>query len=199
MQNIIEAVLSEITVRSKGKRHLLIAVDGRCAAGKTTLAAHLQRAYECNVIHMDHFFLRPEQRTARRLSEPGGNVDYVRFLNEVLFPLKRGEPFSYRPYDCDKQELAEAVRIEPRHINIIEGSYCCHPELFEYYDLRVFLTVSETEQLRRIRNRNSETVAAVFKEKWIPMEERYFSAYLIKERCDLCFDTGETPSADEQI
>ncbi len=35
----------------------LIAVDGRCAAGKTTLAAQLQKDLGCNVIHMDDFFL----------------------------------------------------------------------------------------------------------------------------------------------
>ena len=36
----------------------IIAIDGRCASGKTTLAEALGRHYHCNVIHMDHFFLR---------------------------------------------------------------------------------------------------------------------------------------------
>lgn len=190
MRGIAESVLREIWLRRE-KRHLLIAIDGRCAAGKTTLAARLQEACGCNVIPMDHFFLRPEQRTAQRMSEPGGNVDYERFLKEVLIPLKKGEMFSYRPYDCHRQGLIEAVRVAPNSVNIIEGSYSCHPVLYQNYDLTIFLTVDEAEQLRRIRCRNGEAGAAQFQEKWIPLEERYFSAYHVKERCNLCFQTGE--------
>ena len=84
----------------KTDRPFLFALDGRCASGKTTLASALREAVGCGVIHMDDFFLRPEQRTEERLSQPGGNVDRERFLQEVLLPLKRGESFSYRPYDC---------------------------------------------------------------------------------------------------
>ena len=65
---------------------LVIAIDGRCAAGKTTLAARLKDERNCNVIHMDHFFLQQEQRTEKRLKEPGGNVDYERFVKEVILP-----------------------------------------------------------------------------------------------------------------
>lgn len=52
----------------------IIAIDGRCASGKTTLSAKLQQLIPCNVIHMDHFFLRPEQRTPERLNTAGENV-----------------------------------------------------------------------------------------------------------------------------
>lgn len=189
MQDIAESVLSETRAFRQERGHLLIAIDGRCASGKSTLATYLRKKCGCNIIQMDHFFLRPEQRTAERLNEPGGNVDYERFLKEVLIPLKQGEKFSYRPYDCQKQELKEAVWIEQNPINIIEGSYSCHPALSEYYSLTIFLTVDETEQLRRIRHRNGEMGAVLFQEKWIPLEERYFSAYRIKNNCDLYFQT----------
>jgi len=186
MQVAAESVLCEIEGLRQKEKYLLIAIDGRCAAGKSMLAAHLQKACGCNVIHMDHFFLRTEQRSAKRLEEPGGNVDYERFLKEVLLPLRQGETFSYRPYDCHKREMAEAIRIEPHPVNVIEGSYCCHPALFDKYDLRIFLTIDETKQLRRIRMRNGEMGAAMFQDPWIPLEERYFSVFNIKDRCDLC-------------
>jgi len=67
--------------------------------------------------------------------------------------------------------------------------------LFEYYDLKIFMTIDEAEQLRRIRHRNGEMGATVFQDKWIPVEERYFSAYQIKEHCDLCFQTDEACAA----
>ena len=52
---------------------------------------------------MDHFFLRPEQRTPERLRTPGENVDHERFLEEVLCPLRAGRVFWYRPFDCSVQ------------------------------------------------------------------------------------------------
>lgn len=38
------------------------------------------------------------QRTKERYEEPGGNVNYKRFEQEVLVPLKKGETVFYRPY-----------------------------------------------------------------------------------------------------
>ena len=69
---------------------LLVAIDGRCASGKSTLAKDLQKQLDCNVIHMDDFYLQPHQRTTKRLREPGGNVDYERFETEVLQPMLTG-------------------------------------------------------------------------------------------------------------
>ena len=97
---------------------LLVAIDGRCASGKSTLAKDLQKQLDCNVIHMDDFYLQPHQRTTKRLREPGGNVDYERFETEVLQPMLTGEAFSYRPYDAhavcflpvDRQEQLERIR-----------------------------------------------------------------------------------------
>lgn len=138
---------------------LLVAIDGRCASGKSTLAKDLQKQLDCNVIHMDDFYLQEHQRTTRRLREPGGNVDYERFETEVLQPLLTGETFSYRPYDAHAVCFLPEVIVSPKKVTIIEGSYACHPRLRRSYDLRVFLTVDdknswngfgkETEKSRR--------------------------------------------------
>lgn len=172
------------------KGRVLVAIDGNCASGKTTLAALLQLVYGCNILPMDHFFLRPEQRTAERLAEPGGNVDHERFYREVLAPLRSGQPFSYRPYRCDSRTLGEPVPVGRRPINIVEGSYSLHPALADAYDLKVFLSVDPQEQMRRIFARNGEEMARRFASEWIPMEETYFKTFSIAERCDLRFSNG---------
>lgn len=174
------------------KAPLLAAVDGRCGAGKTTLAAYLQKRFGWSVLHMDHFFLRPEQRMEERLHTPGGNIDCERFLEEVLLPLKKGEAaVSYRPYDCHRQELAEPVLIKPGAVCLIEGSYSCHPALWDMYDLHVFLSIDAEEQMRRIIERNGADGAKSFRERWIPLEEQYFAAYRIEERCELRLEMGK--------
>lgn len=176
---------------SLSKAPLLVAIDGRCGAGKTTLAAQLQRRFGWSVLHMDHFFLRPEQRTEERLRMPGGNIDCERFLEEVLLPLKKGETeVSYRPYDCHRQELTEPVLIKPGAVCLIEGSYSCHPALWDNYDLHIFLTIDAEEQMRRIIGRNGADGAKAFRERWIPLEERYFAAYRIEERCEVRLEMG---------
>ncbi len=171
-------------VRSLAGERVIIAVDGRSASGKTTLAARLAEALDCNVFHMDDFFLRPEQRTPKRLATPGENVDHERFCAEVMAPLLEGKEFSYRPFSCKTQTLGEPVKVTPRRINIVEGAYCCHPSLYDHYDLRVFLDIARETQLERIKKRNPDT-AEVFLTRWIPMEEAYFAAYDIKARCDM--------------
>ena len=82
------------------RSRVLVAIEGGSASGKTTLGELLQNVYGCPVFHMDDFFLRPEQRTEARFTQPGGNVDRERFLEEVLIPLREGRPVDYRRFDC---------------------------------------------------------------------------------------------------
>lgn len=174
----------EVQALSAKQGRVFVAMDGRCASGKTTLAAALAARYGWSVVHLDHFFLRPEQRSLARYAQPGGNVDHERFLEEVLFPLLRGERPVYRPFDCRSQTLRDPLPFDPGPVVMVEGSYACHPALWEYYDLRVFLTVDPAVQMERITARDGEAYARVYRKKWIPLEERYFSAYDIESRCD---------------
>lgn len=187
-RHISEEVLRRIDGLLHSGERRIIAIDGRCASGKTTLAEALGRHYGCNVIHMDHFFLRPEQRTQERLSTPGENVDHERFLEQVLLPLRQGKNLSYRPFNCSRQALSDPVELLPGALTIVEGSYSCHRELWEHYDLRMLLTVNPEEQMRRLIARNG-AYAQVFREKWIPLEEAYFREYDLQRRCDLCVHT----------
>lgn len=167
------------------QERVLVAIDGGSASGKTTLGELLQSVYACPVFHMDDFFLRPEQRTPERFSEPGGNVDRERFLSEVLLPLREGKAVDYRRFDCKTFTIAPPRRIEPGRLNIIEGAYAMHPDLAPYYDLTVFLAVSAEKQRERILKRNAPAQAELFFDRWIPFEQRDFAALNVPERCDL--------------
>ena len=166
----------------------ILAIEGGAASGKTTLAETLRKIYGCNVFHMDDFFLRPEQRTAQRLSAPGENVDHERFLEEVLTPLKEGRSVTFRRYDCHTQSLCPAVTVPPAPLTVVEGSYCCHDSLYDAYGLRCFLRISPELQRRRIEGRNSPEFQQRFFETWIPMEQRYHQAFSIPERCDIILE-----------
>lgn len=189
MDSVCRLIRDKIQELLKEKSRILVAIDGRSAAGKTTLAEQLKEELGCTVIHMDDFFLRPEQRTAQRLEEPGGNVDYERFLEEVLLPLREGKAFSYAPFDCHTQGFKSSVQVEPERITVVEGSYSCHPAMRDYYDLRIFLSLDPEEQARRILLRNPDR-AGMFLERWIPLEEKYFTYCNTQECCQLLFDNS---------
>ena len=175
------------------KGSVILAIDGGSGSGKTTLAGELAEKYGCNVFHMDDFFLRPEQRTAARFAEVGGNVDRERFLSEVLTPLSKGETVVYRPFDCSRMTLGEEIRVEPTALTVVEGAYSMHPALAGFYDLSVFLDISPALQRERIIARNAEKGANLFFERWIPLEERYFAETDIKVRCDMVFHLQKEP------
>lgn len=162
-----------------------VAIDGNAGAGKTTLSTLISNIYDCNIFHMDHFFLRPELRTEERLKEVGGNVDYVRFKQEIIEGLESGVGFKYQVYNCKKMALDEYITVKPKKLNIIEGVYSMHPTLVDSYDLKVFLEIDEKEQSRRILERNGIAMQRRFLEEWIPLENEYFDRLKIKEKSDL--------------
>ncbi len=163
----------------------VIAIEGGSASGKSTLGEILKNIYDCNVLHMDDFFLRPEQRTADRYSEAGGNIDRERFLEEVLIPLKNNETINYRRFDCSSLKILPSIKITPEKLTIIEGAYSMHPEFEKYYDYSVFLDISPEKQKLRIEKRNSPEMAQRFYNEWIPLENEYFSKLKVKERCHM--------------
>ncbi|MGX8680421.1 MAG: uridine kinase family protein [bacterium] len=162
---------------------ILVAIDGMCGAGKSTLAAALQSHYDANLFHLDDFFLQEYQRTPERYREAGGNVDYERFDQEVIKPLKAAKDPIYRPFDCQSMTIAPGTVVPLKRLNIIEGTYACHPYFHDPYDYSIFLTIDPDFQLLRLKERSADNLEA-FITKWIPLENAYFSHYGIKEKAD---------------
>lgn len=163
----------------------VIAVDGRAASGKTTLAKLLETVLDADTIHMDDFFLPPSLRSNERLNTAGGNIHYERFLEEVIPYILIPDNFSYRIFDCSKMDYNGIKTVENKKFRIVEGSYSCHPVFKEYADITVFSDVDAEEQIKRIIKRNGKDMAAIFRDKWIPLEEKYFETYEIPEKCKI--------------
>ena len=177
MKEIAATIITETGKLEAKKDHLLIAVDGRCGSGKSTLGAYLQQKMHGNLLHMDDFYLRPEQRTPKRRAEPGGNVDYERFEETVLRPVLQKQTVWYQPFSCQKWGLLEAYPVSYKKLNIIEGSYSMHPYFKNPYHIRVFLNISPEDQIENIKKRNGLEKAKQFQNMWIPKEEAYFEKF----------------------
>lgn len=162
------------------KPRLLVAIDGRCGSGKSSLSQLIASVYGAVVLHMDDFFQTERQKSAGEPA-PVANIDGAR-LKAALAPLSRGEPFEFRPYDCLTGEFLPPRFIRPGRIAVVEGSYCLHPAVRLDYDVKIFLTVDYETQLARIKARNPDLYDR-FVAEWIPNEEKYFKAFRVQEEC----------------
>lgn len=179
---MIDKIIYKINELKKDR--VVIVIDGRAGAGKTTLARSLCARLDANLIHTDDFFLPFELRTKERLAEPGGNVHYERFKKEIIENLDKDE-FSYHPFDCKTGTYAAPISVKKKAITIIEGSYSTHPYFGDAYDFKIFCDIDTKMQKERLRAREGEEKLDRFVCEWIPMENAYFKAYDIKENCDV--------------
>ena len=99
----------------------LVCVDGPAGSGKTTLAAAVARLVadgvagsagrgSVRVVHLDDMY-----------DGWTGLPRLTAQLDDLLHPLSRGEPGSYRRYDWVAEQFAERVTVAPVELLILEG------------------------------------------------------------------------------
>ena len=181
-------LFSLIDCKSKSESKVIVGIDGKCGSGKSTTAAILSEVYGCDVIHMDDFFLPPELRTENRLNEIGGNVHYERFKDEVAAKIKSSKPFKYRIFDCSVMDYngTRTIQSRPQDMLIVEGSYSLRQH--QIYDIKVFIDVPDAVQKERIISRDGDFMWDKFENIWIPMENKYFDEFKIKEISDIVIE-----------
>ena len=179
--------LARLETLRRTRERVVVALDGNCGGGKTTLAEALASLYDAPVIHMDDFFLPPELRSEER--RRSANIHYERFAAEVLAPLSAGVPFDYRLFSCRLGRYDGTAHVEQSPLTVVEGTYSCHPLMGRDYDLRIFVETGRTEQELRIRLRNGEDGWLRFREEWIPLENQYFAQHQIRAHADLVIRT----------
>ncbi len=123
---------------------ILVALDGRSAAGKSTLAAVVAPLVGAVVIDGDDFYSGGTAETwdAMSAAEKANHCMDWRRQRPVLEKLARGEAATWHPYDweADDGSLAPTpVICEPAPVIILDGAYSARPELADLFDLRVLL------------------------------------------------------------
>ena len=184
-----EELASTIADRLARQPAVLVALDGRCGSGKTTLSAQLAERFPQSItVHTDDFYLPPSRRVTGWESIPCANMDIQRLRDEVVAPARAGQAFSYRAYSCREGAYLPVQQLAAQPLVILEGSYSHHPILAGFYDLQVFVTCSKEEQARRLQAREGERYEN-FVRRWIPLEEAYFAQCRIEALADLLWDT----------
>ena len=132
---------------------LVLALDGRCGSGKTTLANTLARQFPASItLHTDDFYLPPTQRIRgweNALRQYGPCPPAGRSPAPSLRGPAGAVPCLFLPRGC----VPAARELAAQPLVILEGSYSHHPLLTGYETLRVFLTCAKEEQTRRLQAR----------------------------------------------
>ena len=191
-QNITPESLISIlaaALAQKPTKPLVLALDGRCGSGKTTLADGLTRQFPASIVlHTDDFYLPPTQRVRGWEKTPCANMDLTRLRDEALRPAYAGQPVAYRAYSCREGAFLPPAQLPAQPLVILEGSYSHHPLLRPYETLRVFVTCTKPEQTRRLQAREGARYAD-FAARWVPLEEAYFTQHNIEDAADFVMDT----------
>lgn len=187
-----EDILETVTARTQqGFAPFLVAIDGKCCSGKSTLAAYLGEKLGAPVLHIDDFYLPFAYRTAQRMEQAGGHIDAERFCQEVLEPVSQGKEIIYRAYRAHSDTWEPELTIPPHPLYVVEGSYALLPLLEEFYHYKIFLTVDPITQESRLLKREGPEKAAQFLTRWVVAEENYFSACEVRSHADAAFDTSD--------
>lgn len=155
----------------------IVAMEGRCGSGKTTIANKLK---DVTIIDVDEFFLKKELKTKERLEEIGGNIDYDLYLDCVK-QLNPNTTITYKIFDCSTQSYKEKTIYVSNKVLLV-GVYSYHEKIREYINKLVYLYVNKEDQLERIKKRE---LYEKFINEWIPLEERYYNSFDFISNCDL--------------
>ena len=195
------ANFDEIKLRAKEllipERRIIIAIDGRGGAGKSTLARNLSATLFGSIkIEFDWFHL------PRALVTDSVRFDIGRFLSEVLIPFQAGKSnLTFAKYNWgymggipDGHKPLTTIE-NVQNVLIVEGCETFHPHLTDHYDLRIWVNTDLDESLRRGIRRDideygldPDTVHKAW-EEWAVSQERVLKDKIWESRADVVFET----------
>ncbi len=201
--------ISEL-LKNQGKNFpMIVAIDGVDASGKTTFANLLHEDLlksGCNSVRIsiDKFHNPKSKRMERGALSPEGffhdSFDLESLKQLVIQPVKAKsgnivpEIFDYR---VEEKVQAKEIPVQDDMIVLLDGIFLNRDELFEYWDVSIFLDVSfETVVTRAlVRDLNAfgseEEVLKRYNQRYIPGEKLYLSQCQPQKRADIVIDNND--------
>ena len=162
----------------RGGQPRWIGLDGRGAAGKSTLAAEIAAAVpDAAVVHIDDF-------ASPRIPE----WDWERFDVQVVTPLLAGRPARYQRWDWATDAGAEWHAIEPGRVVVVEGVSATRREVRVPWALTVWVDAPRDVRLRRAAERDGAAMLPRWLDDWLPSEEAYVARERPQQRVDVVVD-----------
>ena len=151
-----------------------VGVDGKGAAGKTTLAAAVAAALDAAVVvHVDDFARRSVATWERD-----------RFVAQVLEPLRAGRPARYERWDWDVDASLGWAEVPVGVPVVVEGVSSTDVRLGVPWDVTLWVEAAADVRLARALARDGEAMREQWVERWMPAEDAYEAAQRPQARVD---------------
>jgi uridine kinase len=187
-----------------------VAIDGRPAAGKTTLADELAvvlRARGREVIRatIEGFLLPRSERHRRGEDSPEGcyhdSFDFDALHRVLLDPLSPDgdRRFQQAVYgrDTDTALSLPVTTAAADAVLLFDGVFLLRPELIDRWELRMFVSAAFEETLARARTRDLESLGSAarveqrFHNRYLPSQQHYFDAVCPTDLADIIVHNDE--------
>jgi uridine kinase len=187
-----------------------VAIDGPDAAGKTTLAEELAALLQARSqplirASIDGFHHPARVRHQRGATSPDGyyhdSFNYRALTDCLLVPLGPSGSRHYRSavfdYHTDSAVQSPLQEADPTAVLLFDGVFLQRPELREYWDFTVFVTVDFEVALDRAKQRDGVLFGGIaiakqmYKQRYIPGQKLYFAECRPAERADVVIDNND--------
>ena len=156
--NKIKKAITEIKKLTKNSSRVVIAIDGRGGAGKSSLARKIiEKIPDSFHIEYDWFHL-PKQKVINNI-----RFDNERLIKEVLIPFSsKQKELKFKKYnwgyvsDIEDGFEVETTTVQSKDILIIEGCESINSTLLPFIDFSIWLDTNSEESLRRVTKRDIE-------------------------------------------
>jgi uridine kinase len=180
---------------------LVVAIDGRSGAGKSTIASQVAAAMNAALIPGDDFFAAEitsadwGARTPRERARDA--IDWRRLRRLALEPLRAGRPAVWNAFDFFAGVRAdgsygmstEPVRRDPAPVIILDGVYSARPEFADLVDCTILVEAPGATRQARLARREDAAFLEAWHERWDAAEDYYFTQIRPPSSFDLVVDS----------
>ncbi len=182
-----------VTAAFDGRAPVIVAVDGRSSAGKSTLAERLSASLPaCAVVHTDD------------LAWNHSRFDWDGLLRELIDQVKRGRGVSFRPSSWDAHQWQGSIEV-PADAQwlVVEGVGVGRASSAPYLDVLIWVDTEPAEAERRSQSRIGRPggpASAQHLAAWMSEEVPFLATHKPWERADLMVrDQRKLPGSPDEV
>jgi anthranilate synthase component 1/para-aminobenzoate synthetase len=171
---------------------ILIAVDGRSGAGKTTLAVELAAMLR---VHRTVSLFHLEDIYPGWHGLAGGQQ---RYLETVLRPLAAGDTAHWTAWDWDGNGDGASRTTEPADVVVFEGVGAAHAAARGLLDAVIWLQAPSANRRTRALSRDGDTYEP-FWDVWAEQEEAWLAGDDVAAAADVVVESGPSGTNPAQV